>query len=126
ERVSFPRRFSFAGAETSAAEMRAYPLRTAISILLLCCVASLWAFEATISGSIAGDVHDGSNAHLKIPNPAELRPERAEEIYQSIRESMARNYAESSDPLAETHQHWVRANRFPHPSAAHGGIYINT
>jgi hypothetical protein len=38
---------------------------------------------------------------------------------------MAEHYGESSDPLADTYQHWVRANRFPYTSAAHGGIFIN-
>lgn len=74
---------------------------------------------------MAGDSDGGPVAHFQISGPAELGPARAEEIYQSIRESMAQHYAESSDPLAQTYQQWVRANRFPYPSAAHGGIFVN-
>jgi hypothetical protein len=96
-----------------------------ILIAFLCCVVSVSLLRAVSSGSIADDSHGGPNAHFRIANPAELGSARAEEIYQSIRESMAKHYAESSDPLAETYQHWVRANRFPYPSAAHGGVFIN-
>lgn len=75
---------------------------------------------------MAGDPDGGDNAHLQISNPADLNPDRAEAIYQSIRDNMAGEYAESSDPLARTYQRWDRANRLPYPSAGHGRIFVNT
>ena len=100
-------------------------VRSRILIAFLCCVVSIAVLRFVSSGSVADDSHGGPNAHFRVSNPAELGSIRAEEIYQSIRKSMAKHSGESSDPLTETYQHWLRANRFPYPSAAHGDIFIN-
>lgn len=94
-------------------------MRSPILILLLCFISLLW------PPSIAGDRDDGRKAHVQIFNPAQLGPDRAEAIYESIRESMARHYGESLDPLARTYQRWDRINQFPYPSATHGDMFVN-
>ena len=97
-------------------------MSTRIKFALLCCVVLISLLRVS---SLADDLHGNPSAHFRIPNSAELGPTRAEEIYQSIRESMAEHYRESSDPLTETYQHWVRVNRFPYLSEAHGTVFIN-
>jgi hypothetical protein len=78
-------------------------VRSRILIAFLCCVVSIAVLRFVSSGSVADDSHGGPNAHFQVSNPAELGSIRAEEIYQSIRKSMAEHYGESSDPLTETY-----------------------
>ena len=94
-------------------------------ILLVFCLGLLRSQGVIGSGSMAADPGDDPGAHFRIPNPAELDPDRAEAIYRSIRSRMAGDYAESADPLARTYQRWHRLNRFPYPSAGHGRIFVN-
>jgi len=68
---------------------------------------------------------ESENHHIVIPNPAELDPASAEATYQSIRENMASQYANSGDPLAWSYQNWKRLNRAPYRSKAHGGLFVN-
>lgn len=66
-----------------------------------------------------------SEAHFRIPDPADLSGERAESIYSAIKMSMRDHYAESGDPIAFRYLDWKRYNRVPYRSSQHGNNYIN-
>ena len=64
-------------------------------------------------------------AHPKIANPASLEGEQAESVYQAIRESLRRNYANSGEPEAVAYQSWKRFNAVPYRSPNHGERFVN-
>jgi hypothetical protein len=67
-----------------------------------------------------------SNAlHPSIADPANIQPERAEEIYQSIRDNLRDHYARSGDPLFVAYQNWKRFTRLPYRSPNHGERFVN-
>lgn len=101
------------------------PMKATVPVLLLSVLGLLWAEDIVNPRSDAINVGSSPGAHFRIPSPADLTPERAEDIYQSIRDSMARHYGESSDPISYQYQQWERMNRFPYPSAVHGGMFVN-
>ena len=64
-------------------------------------------------------------AQPKIANPASLEGEQAESVYQAIRESLRRNYANSGEPEAVAYQSWKRFNAVPYRSPNHGERFVN-
>lgn len=64
-------------------------------------------------------------AHPAIADPANISPQRAEEIYQAIRDRMREVYAASGDPVFLEYQSWARYNRLPYRAASHGERFVN-
>lgn len=63
--------------------------------------------------------------HPAIADPANLQPERAEDIYQAIRERMRDSYARSGDPVFLAYQDWKRPTRLPYRSPNHGERFVH-
>ena len=63
--------------------------------------------------------------HPAIADPANIQPQRAEEIYQSIRGNIRDHYARSGDPLFLAYQSWKRFTRLPYRSPNHGERFVN-
>ncbi len=63
--------------------------------------------------------------HLRVANPATLSGARAEGIYQAIRETMRRQYGQSSDPVTLSYQGWRRFTTAPYRSSLHGDRFVN-
>jgi hypothetical protein len=63
--------------------------------------------------------------HPAIADPANISPQRAEEIYQAIRDQVRDNYARSGDPLFLEYQTWKRFSRLPYRSPNHGERFVN-
>ena len=63
--------------------------------------------------------------HPTIANPATLHPERAEEIYQAIRDQLRERYTQSGDPLFHAYQNWKRFTRLPYRSPNHGERFVH-
>jgi hypothetical protein len=64
-------------------------------------------------------------SHIKIENPAELKPAEALSIYQGIADELSRGYAASRDIVARTYRNWQLFNAAPYRSATHGNRYVN-
>ena len=73
----------------------------------------------------AGEPSRASKLHPAIADPANITPERAEEIYQAIRDRVRDNYARSGDPLFLEYQNWKRFTRLPYRSPNHGERFVN-
>lgn len=67
----------------------------------------------------------GPDQHFSVTNPADLSPEEATKIYQSIVDDMADAYAMSGDPSAINYRRWRAFSSSPYPSATHGGRFVN-
>ena len=63
--------------------------------------------------------------HLKIENPARLKPSDALSVYQKIADELSRGYAASNEKAAMTYRKWRRYNTAPYRSATHGNRYVN-
>ncbi len=63
--------------------------------------------------------------HMMIADPASLSDARAEAVYQSIKDTLRRQYMKSGDPVAAAFQTWRRPNREPYRSGVHGQRFIN-
>ena len=63
--------------------------------------------------------------HLKIENPARLKPSESLSIYQSIADELSRGYAASKDKTAMTYRKWRLFNTAPYTSATHGNRFVN-
>ena len=63
--------------------------------------------------------------HLKIENPARLKPSESLSIYQSIADELSRGYAASKDKAAMTYRKWRLFNTAPYTSATHGNRFVN-
>lgn len=63
--------------------------------------------------------------HFRIENPAGLRGEDAQAIYERIRDDMVAGYRLSGVPYAGSYRYWRRYNTTPYRSAQHGERYIN-
>lgn len=63
--------------------------------------------------------------HPAIADPANISPERAEEIYQAIRHRLRDQYAQSGDPLFLAYQDWKRFTRLPYRAGSHGERYVH-
>ena len=77
------------------------------------------------AGSVFGAEQTRQNAHIKIKDPLQLTPEKAEEKYRSIIESLQKMYAISKDPSAKNYLRWERSNSAPYLSGTHGNRYVN-
>ena len=77
-----------------------------------------------ITGAVAAQDFEIKH-HLKIENPAELKPSEALSIYQSIAVELSRGYAASKDKVAKTYRKWRLFNSAPYRSATHGNRYVN-
>ncbi len=64
-------------------------------------------------------------SHIKIENPAELKPAEALSIYQGIAGELSRGYAASKNIVAKTYRKWRLFNTAPYRSATHGNRYVN-
>jgi hypothetical protein len=63
--------------------------------------------------------------HMMIADPASLSGERAEAVYQSIKDILRRQYMSSGDPVTAAFQSWRRPNREPYRSGVHGQRFVN-
>jgi len=63
--------------------------------------------------------------HMMIADPASLSGERAEAVYQSIKDILRRQYMNSGDPVTAAFQSWRRPNREPYRSGVHGQRFVN-
>jgi hypothetical protein len=63
--------------------------------------------------------------HLKIENPARLKPSESLSVYQSIANELSRGYAASKDKTAMTYRKWRLFNTAPYRSATHGNRFVN-
>ena len=63
--------------------------------------------------------------HLKIENPARLKPSESLSVYQSIADELSRGYAASKDKTAMTYRKWRLFNTAPYRSATHGNRFVN-
>lgn len=77
------------------------------------------------AGAKAAEPRKDKLLHPAIADPANLLPERAEEIYQAIRDQLRDRYAESGDPLFQAYQNWKRFTRLPYRSPNHGERYVH-
>jgi hypothetical protein len=63
--------------------------------------------------------------HMMIADPASLSGARAEAVYQSIKDTLRRQYMSSGDPVTAAFQGWRRPNREPYRSGVHGQRFVN-
>lgn len=63
--------------------------------------------------------------HPAIADPANISPERAEEIYQAIRDRLREQYAQSGDPVFLAYQNWTRHTRLPYRAGSHGERFVH-
>ena len=103
--------------------LRSRPLwRIAMAALL----ASLTADIASAQVSGPSEVPSGDRGgHFAAPDPADLTPEQASEIYRDIRDQMMRGYRQSGDNSAMNFLRWDRFNTAPYRSATHGERFVN-
>ena len=100
--------------------------RVPIIVFVTCTFAAAWLmWVPNVSAQSGTSGPSPSEAHFRIPDPADLSGERAESIYSAIKMSMRDHYAESGDPIAFRYLDWKRYNRVPYRSSQHGNNYIN-
>lgn len=75
--------------------------------------------------SAAAEREGGQQLHPAIADPANISPERAEEIYQAIRLRLRDQYARSGDPLFLAYQDWKRFTRLPYRAGSHGERFVH-
>ncbi len=63
--------------------------------------------------------------HFTAPDPGDLTPEEATEIYRDIRDQMVSGYRLSRNGAARNFTRWQRFNSAPYRSATHGQRYVN-
>ena len=63
--------------------------------------------------------------HLKIENPAQLKPSESLSVYQSIADELSRGYAASKDKAAMGYRKWRLFNTAPYRSSTHGNRFVN-
>lgn len=63
--------------------------------------------------------------HFTAPDPGDLTPEQAIEIYRGIRDQMVSGYRLSGNGAARNFTRWQRFNSAPYRSATHGQRYVN-
>jgi hypothetical protein len=64
-------------------------------------------------------------SHMMLANPANLSGDRADAVYQAIRQNMRAHYLVSGDPVAGAYQNWRRYNKVPYRSSLHGALLVN-
>lgn len=63
--------------------------------------------------------------HTRLVGPAKLSPERAQEVYEIVRQSLRAGYGKAGRVVASGYQDWRRFNVAPYLSAAHGNHYLS-
>lgn len=63
--------------------------------------------------------------HFTAPDPGDLPPEQAADIYRDIRDQMVSGYRLSGNAAARNFTRWERFNSAPYRSATHGQRYVN-
>ena len=96
--------------------MRAEAVLTAMSLVL---------GVAAHAADTRPQTNSASKSHMMLANPANLSGERADAVYQAIRENMRAHYLVSGDPAAGAYQGWRRYNRLPYRSSLHGALMVN-
>lgn len=82
-------------------------------------------FGSLVNTAAAADPVGDQKLHPAIARPADLSPERAEEIYQAIRGRLRDQYARSGDPLFSAYQDWKRFTRLPYRAGSHGERFVH-
>ncbi len=92
-----------------------YPMKAAalLTFLLIATSGSAQAQETVESG------------HITVENPADLTPDKANEIYDELRQRMSESYALARLPIIKDYQSWTRYNSAPYLSATHGQRFVN-
>ena len=78
-----------------------------------------------VNAAAAAEPGDAQQLHPAIARPADISPERAEEIYQAIRVRLRDQYARSGDPLFLAYQGWKRFTRLPYRAGSHGERFVH-
>ena len=78
-----------------------------------------------INAAAAAEPGVDQQLHPAIARPADISPERAEEIYQAIRVRLRDQYARSGDPLFLAYQDWKRFTRLPYRAGSHGERFVH-
>jgi hypothetical protein len=102
-------------------QVRTSMWRGASLLILMGILASLPFPGAAVAAEPDGD----QQLHPAIAGPANILPERAEEIYQAIRERLRDQYAQSGDPLFLAYQDWKRFTRLPYRAGSHGERFVH-
>lgn len=63
--------------------------------------------------------------HFKVRRPANLDANKAETIYQAIREKLSSSYGLNRSKKLRKYLDWSRYSRAPYRSATHGARYVN-
>ena len=80
---------------------------------------------AAFSAAPSAQTDFAPKSHMVLANPANLRGDRAEAVYQAIRQNMRAHYLASGDPVTGAYQTWRRYNTLPYRSAPHGELLVN-
>jgi hypothetical protein len=80
---------------------------------------------AATPGSVAQSPGGADLTHPNIVAPASLSGDRAEAVYQAIRDQIRSNYAAYGDPDLMGYQSWKRYNKTPYRSNNHGERFVN-
>ena len=89
-------------------------------------VATVLVFGAVgLSAVSKTQTNSASKSHMVIANPAEMSGDRAEAVYQAIRQNMSAHYLASGDPVTGAYQNWRRYNSVPYRSSLHGELLVN-
>ncbi len=66
-----------------------------------------------------------TGTHMMVADPAMLSGARAKAEYQSIKDTLRRQYMNLGNPVTAAFQSWRRPNREPDRSAVHGQRFVN-
>ena len=81
-------------------------------------VATVLVFGAVgLSAVSKTQTNSASKSHMVIAKPAEMSGDRAEAVYQAIRQNMSAHYLVSGDPVSGAYQNWRRYNAVPYRSS---------
>ncbi|MEX0284625.1 MAG: cytochrome P460 family protein [Paracoccaceae bacterium] len=93
-------------------------LRSIPSALMI--TLALWGTGETVHAQSESD-----SAHITLENPADLSKDDARQIYDQIKDRMARGYAGAGMGVLADYQDWPLLNDAPYISATHGQRYVN-
>ncbi len=83
-------------------------------------------FSITLPLLVAGaNAQEEPGAHLAIEDPAILKTDEINAVYDKLKERMAGGYALSKLPEIKNYQSWRLYNSEPYISATHGQRYVN-
>ena len=98
-----------------------------IILAVLLCSASLSAHGQDDQDAQEEDVFgaDIPTGHISLQNPADLSPQEAEELYETVRSGMFKGYSMSGLAATNSVGAWRRFNAAPYRSAQHGERFVN-